>query len=306
MFCYGKSESYTFNVDDVRLPYSDGSVKRAGYRKTSLGGGVPESEICELNNIGRFPEDWWDIPILRPNAKERLGYPTQKPLALLERIIKASSDPGDIVLDPFCGCGTTVHAAENLGRQWIGIDISSFSVELINERVLANFNNLSNKDVAIFGLPETISDAEQLAEKDRFEFEKWACGKIGANGMGKRLGDRGADGGIDGVIELIAIRNGKVEKETAIVQVKSGGVSADSVRALSEVVRRSGSMSGILVCFDKQMGTVENQRDKGVWSDDYGTYPNIQGFSVEQLLAGDRPVLPSLYGVRRGGRMTVR
>ena len=135
MLCYGRTRRSVFNPDSVRLPYSESSKQRAGYKKTSLGGGAPASGICELNIKGKFPEDWWDIPIIRPNAQERTGYPTQKPLKLLERIIKASSNESDIVFDPFCGCATTLVAAEALQRNWIGIDISPLAAELVVERI---------------------------------------------------------------------------------------------------------------------------------------------------------------------------
>ena len=249
--------------------------------------------------------DVWDIPIINPMAKERLGYPTQKPLDLLDKVIQASSNEGDLILDPFCGCGTTVHAAEELDRQWIGIDIAHFAVGLIHERVVNNFEHkLRHKPIKVFGIPETPDDARRLAQSDRFEFEKWACGKIGCNGVGKRLGARGPDGGIDGFIELATIQGSKAVQEHAVVQVKSGHVTADSVRALSEVVRRTGAVAGIMVCFADQMSTVENQRNREVWSDAVGTYPVIQGLSIEDLLAGKRPLLPSNYGKKRGGRVS--
>ncbi len=281
----------------------------AKYHQAIEDGKIP-ADLNPLEFSGGSPpmRDWWDdIRILGgPRNKERLGYPTQKPLALLERIIKASSNPGDLVLDPFCGCGTTVHAAEKLDRQWIGVDISRFSVGLMHERVKSNFpHRLAQKAITVIGLPETVAEARALAQQDRFEFEKWACGKIGANGMGKRRpGTRGADGGLDGIIELLVIRDGKIFSETAIVQIKSGRVSADSVRALAEVVRQTGAVSGIMLCFADQLTTVENQRSNEVWHDDERSYPVIQGFSIEDLLADKRPILPRRYGLRRGARMT--
>lgn len=248
--------------------------------------------------------DVWDIPPVRNVSRERLGYPTQKPLALLERIIKASSNLGDVILDPFCGCGTTAHAAESLGRKWVGIDISPFSTELVRERIVGNFRHLNKDDVRIIGVPETLWSAKDLADRDKFEFEKWVCGAIGAHGMYHNPGDRGADGGVDGVMEIDVVRNAKVKREYAIVQVKGGNVTPDSVKALSETVRRLDAVAGIMVCFENQMRTVNNQRSQETWSDDYEDYPVIQGYSVEALL-DDRPLqLPRRYGNRRGGKIS--
>ena len=136
IFWYSKSDDkkWIFNVDDIRLPYAESSKKRAGYAKKNLGGGAPKSGLCELNKSGKFPEDWVaHIPFLRQN--ERTGYPTQKPIALLERIIKASSNEGDLVLDPFCGCATTCVAAERLNREWIGIDVAEEAARQVRNRL---------------------------------------------------------------------------------------------------------------------------------------------------------------------------
>jgi len=133
IFWYSKGKKWIFNVDKIRLPYSETSKARAGYKKTNLGGGSPKNEICELNENGKFPEDWIQIPFIRGN--ERTGYPTQKPLALLKRIILASSNEGDIVFDPFCGCATTCVAAQQLERKWIGIDIEKQAVHILIERL---------------------------------------------------------------------------------------------------------------------------------------------------------------------------
>ncbi len=246
---------------------------------------------------------WNDIAPLNSNAQERLGYPTQKPLALLERIIKASSNEGETVLDPFCGCGTTVHAAESLGRKWVGIDISKFSTGLIRDRILHNFKYLNVDDIEMRGTPDSVDEARTLARQDPFEFEKWVCGYIGAEGMFREPGERGADGGVDGVLKFYPVREGKkVKPEYAIVQVKGGNVSADNVKALHETVRRYEATAGVLVCFGDQLGTVENQRVKATFKDAWGSYPVIQGFSVENLLSDGQLDLP-LYGYKRRGAM---
>ncbi len=246
---------------------------------------------------------WTDINSISSQALERLGYPTQKPLALLERIIKASSNEGDTVLDPFCGCGTTVHAAESLGRKWIGIDISKFSTGLIRDRILHNFKYLNADDIDLRGSPGSVFEARVLARQDPFEFEKWVCGYIGAEGMFREPGEKGADGGVDGVLKFFPVREGKkVKPEYAIVQVKGGKVSPDSVKALHETVRRYEATAGVLVCFGDQLGTVENQRVKATFSDAWGSYPIIQGFSVESLLSDGQLDLP-LYGYKRRGAM---
>ena len=275
--------------------------------------GVIPNDLSPVEFSGGAPplRDWWeDIKILGgPKNRERLGYPTQKPLALLERIIKASSNESSLILDPFCGCGTTVHAAEELDRHWIGIDISRFSTELMRERILFNYPaRVHETDIDIVGLPESLDDARILASENPFEFEKWVCGRIGVNKMGKRKrpGDMGPDAGIDGEIILPVIRKGVVYEESVVVQVKGGNVTPDSVKALSETVRRVGAVAGVMVCFSNQMGTVENQRSRETWDGGFDKlYPVIQGYSIADLLE-DKPLdLPPQYGRKRGGRMSV-
>ena len=134
IFKYSKTDNYLFNLDDVREDYAEATKERfkhyiGNIRKSGDFG------IQSLNPLGKHPDDWWKIQPIAPSAKERTGYPTQKPLALLERIIKASSNEGDIVLDPFCGCATTCIASEKLNRKWIGIDISHKAYDLVRERL---------------------------------------------------------------------------------------------------------------------------------------------------------------------------
>ena len=280
-------------------PYHDPPQERILYDKPFF--------TTEVDEDGKHYADvyvrdvWDDLKPVLNLANERLGYPTQKPLALLERIIQASSPPNGLELDPFCGCGTAVHAAENLGRRWIGVDISAFAVGLMRERILRNFEQLTTDDVPVRGVPVNIADAEKLAQRDKFEFEKWVCGAIGAEGMFHEPGTKGADGGVDGVLKFYPFRLGqKPTPEFAIIQVKGGKVTPDSVKALKTTVDHFGATAGVMVCFNRFMRTVENQRSRATFHDDSDTYQVIQGFSVEDLLAG-RPLNLPLYGYRRRG-----
>ena len=297
---YVKTQKATKTFNKEYVPYPAGYVRRDG--QLPKGKGIPIEDTWNCNTA-----DVLNSIMIMSYSGEKLGYPTQKPLGLLERIIKASSPPGGLVLDPFCGCGTAVHAAEKLGRKWIGIDISTFAVGLMRERILRNFENLTTDDVLVRGVPINVADAQALAHQDKFEFEKWVCGAIGAEGMFHEPGTRGADGGVDGVLKFFPFRMGKKPKaEYAIVQVKGGNVTADSVKALKTTVDRYGATAGVMVCFNRYMQTVENQRDRATFNDDAGSYPVIQGLSIEDLLADKRPDLP-LYGYRRqGGRISAQ
>ena len=291
---YVSTRKQKVRIDDDGREYvlSDAGGGRRGkrYLDEAMAYGVPLDDV-------------WGIPKLNNSDAERLGYPTQKPLALLERIIESSSQPDDLVLDPFCGCGTTLHAAENLGRRWIGIDISRFSAGLVRERLINNVPTLTPDDIEILGVPTTIEEARALAANDKFEFEKWVCGEIGAHGMYHNPGDRGADAGVDGVIEFYPFRMGQApQKELAIVQVKGGNVTPDSVRALYATVDQFNATAGIFVCFADQMATVENNRSRRIFSDDAGDYPVIQGYSIEDLLER-KPLSLPIHRLRDDARL---
>ncbi len=315
VFRYTKGEKWIWNQQYEPLAAS--TLKADGGKKIlnvfDANGNRVRGKKTGEKSPGAPMRSVWDIGFISPTAKERLGYPTQKPLTLLERIIIASSNPDDLVLDPFCGCGTAVHAAEKLGRQWIGIDISTFATGLVRQRILDNFELLTTDDVIVRGVPINIADAEDLAQRDKFEFEKWVCGTIGAEGMFREPGVRGADGGVDGVLKFFTFVEGEeVNPKYAIVQVKGGHVTPDAVRALKTTVDHFGATAGIMVCFDKYMRTVENQRSRETFNDSLGTYPVIQGYSIEDLL-NERPLKlpsfghhPNLYGYRRtsGGRVS--
>ena len=293
---YTKGPNFTWN--QLYEPLSPATLKRFGRKQQvadfSTGKRLPRQTEDDSPNAPM--RDVWDIGIIAPVAKERLGYPTQKPLALLKRIIRASSNRGDMVLDPFCGCGTSMHAAEALMRKWVGIDISTFSTGLVRNRIRSTFPfQVEQNSIRMLGVPDTPDSARALASADKFEFEKWACGHVGAEGLFHAPGTRGADRGVDGVLKFYPMHwNEKPKPHYAIVQVKGGGVTPDAVRALSGTVEQFEATAGVLICFDDQMRTVENNRIKRTFHDVVGEYPVIQGLAVEDMLRGDSPKLPNL------------
>lgn len=243
---------------------------------------------------------WTDINSLSAHAKERLGYPTQKPVALLERIISASSNEGDVVLDPFCGCGTTVHAAQKLNRQWIGIDVTHLAISLIERRLYDAFGK--DAKFEIFGVPRSLDAAKDLAERDKHEFEKWAISLI-PDAQPFRGGKKGADTGIDGIVYL---KTGKSKTDKAIVEVKGGGVSVDQIHKLKSVIEREKALTGIFVTLKpptKPM--VKEAAAAGFAETQWGRVPKIQILTIEGLLNfSETPRLPGAdpIGFRKAKR----
>lgn len=229
---------------------------------------------------------WTDIDRLNQTAKERLGYPTQKPLALLERIIAASTMPGDVVLDPFCGCGTTVHAAEQLSRAWIGIDVTNYSVKLIQSRLQSAFHGLA---VEVDGRPQDYQDAVALAERNKYQFQWWACDIIGAQRYRNRK--KGPDGGVDGEIMFL---NGPRGVGRIIVSVKGGkALGVDAVRELRGVVEQQNADLGVLVSLaDPSQQALVAAASAGFTRTVHGEFPKLQIASMRDLFAGRRPALP--------------
>ena len=294
IFLYARSDESRFN--QLLEPHSPkGQHRHKGKNRTTTIAEGALSQTYVSDSGMKAMRDVWEISYLNANAKERMGYPTQKPLALLYRILKASSNRGDLVLDPFCGCGTAVHAAEGIGRRWIGIDISTFAAGLVRNRIRSHFPaQVKGSDIRMLGVPVTPGDARALASADKFEFEKWACGHVGAEGMFHNPGDRGADRGVDGVLKFFPMHwNEKPSPRYAIVQVKGGGVSPDAVRALHGTVEQFDATAGVLICFKDQMRTVENNRIKRTFKDVAGEYPVIQGLTVEDMLSDHSPNLPN-------------
>lgn len=235
-----------------------------------------------------------DIPPLNSQAAERLGYPTQKPLALLERIIEASSKPGDVILDPFCGCGTTVAAAQKLGRQWVGIDITHLSIALMKYRLQEMF---PETEFTVIGEPTTVGAARMLAEGNRYQFQWWALSLIKARpyggSQGSKQGSKGADKGVDGTISFIDDQTQKPKR--VIVQVKSGKVQVKDIRDLAGTIKREKAQIGIFITLEeptkpmlKEATTAGFYHSPG-WNQDY---PAIQIFTIEQLLAEAKVQMP--------------
>ena len=228
---------------------------------------------------------WTDIPPVNARARERLGYPTQKPVALLERILSASSNPGDVVLDPFCGCGTTVHAAEKLGRQWIGIDITHLSISLIEKRLKDAFPGIA---FTVHGTPKDLEGARDLSNRDKYQFQWWAVSLVDAVPFGGKK--KGADGGIDG---HIFFRSGAKTTEKAIVSVKGGGVGVKDIRELTAVVDRERAKIGVYISLEAHTEPMKREAaGAGLYDGPTGKVPKIQLFTIEELFAGKKTQIP--------------
>ncbi len=237
---------------------------------------------------------WTDINPINSQAQERLGYPTQKPLALLERIIQASSNPGDVVLDPFCGCGTAVAAAQKLERRWIGIDITHLSISLQKYRLAAMFPGLKFQ---VIGEPEDLGAARQLAGDDRYQFQWWALSLIRAKPLGgqegSKAGKKGSDKGVDGVITFIDDNTGKPKR--ALVQVKSGHINAGDVRDLIGTVEQEKAALGLFITLEPPTAPMETAAvtagyyHSPGWNQDYR---RIQILTIESLLKGAQVQMP--------------
>lgn len=229
---------------------------------------------------------WTDIKPIGAQAQERLGYPAQKPQALLERIIGASSNEGDVVLDPFCGCGTAVHAAQKLKRQWIGIDITHLAISLIEKRLKDAFPGIQYE---VHGTPKDVEGARDLARRDKYQFQWWAVSLVNAVPFaGKK---KGADSGIDG---LIYFKPEGRATEKAIVSVKGGeNVNVAMVRDLAHVVEREAAKIGVFITLADSTGPMRTEAVKaGYYETLYGKYPKIQILTIRELFAGKQPEIP--------------
>jgi len=257
-------------------------LDRAGQIYWPPKGGFPAYKRYLTAAGGRPLQDvWTDIEPINSQAAERLGYPTQKPVALLERIILSSTIPGDVVLDPFCGCGTTVAAAQELNRGWIGIDITHLAIGLIKSRLTHAYGSSASYEV--IGEPTTLDDAAQLAEEDKFQFQAWALGLVGARQASSNK--MGPDKGIDGHLYF----NDGTATQEIILSVKGGKLKADDVRALSGVVQSTGAQIGVLISFQPPTNPMRaDAASAGFYESPWGKHPRIQLLTVGELLEGAR------------------
>jgi site-specific DNA-methyltransferase (adenine-specific) len=281
-----------------------------GYKMPPNGWAVSKEKMEELDKKGDlyFPEEkskqiyrkiyldgylgqpannlWTDIPTLKGQSTEKLGYPTQKPETLLERIIKASSVEGDIVLDPFCGCGTAIVVANKLNRKWIGIDITHLAISTMKWRLEKMFPNIQYK---VIGEPKDFESAKELANQNKYQFQWWAVSLVGGQPYSDKK--KGADTGIDGYLYFMDEKN-KVKK--AIIQVKGGNVSVSQIRDLIGVIQREKAEMGVFLCLEPVTKPMQIEADsQGFYHSPLGKdYPKIQIFTIEQLMEGKKPDIP--------------
>jgi len=280
---YAKTKNALFYPQFV--PYSEASTALVVRR----GGISIDNRERDLARGAHMPDWWTDINSLQTWSPERLGYPTQKPVALLERILAASSQPGDVVLDPFCGCGTAIDAAQRMGRKWIGIDITHLSINLIKHRLHDTFGESLAFDVV--GEPADLVGARKLAHDDPYQFQWWVLGLVGARPVEQK---KGADHGIDGRLFFHDEQGGNSKQ--VILSVKAGHVTVSHVRDLRGVLDREEAAIGVLVSMEPPTGPMRTEAaDAGTYEAPWGQrYPRIQLLTVEQLLDGRGIEMPAV------------
>jgi site-specific DNA-methyltransferase (adenine-specific) len=266
-------------------------------------GGTPTFKQYMNDMPGAQVQDiWGDIPPIGAQAVERLGYPTQKPVALLERIILSSCPGGGLVLDPFCGCGTTVAAAQKLGRRWIGIDITHLAITLMKTRLNDAFGDQAKYQV--IGEPVSVPDAAALAESDPYQFQWWALGLVGARPVEQK---KGADKGIDGKIVFQGDAPGIFEN--VVLSVKAGHVTANHVRDLRGVVEREKAAIGVLISMEDPTKPMQTEAvtagffESKTWGK---KYPKIQLLTIAELLTGKKIDMPPIRQVDKTFKKAAR
>ena len=238
-----------------------------------------------------------DIPPVNSMAKERLGYPTQKPVELLERILNASSRPTDVILDPFCGCGTAIYAAQKLGRAWVGIDVTHLAISLVERRLKEAFPTLIYD---VIGVPNDMAGARDLAARDKHEFQKWITSKVGAQPY--KGGKKGMDRGVDGYLHF---RDANQKSQFAVVSVKGGVTNPGHVRDLKGTVEREKAAMGLFLSLNEPTREMEREAASAGFYETGGMkFPRVQILTAAQVLDGRRVQVP--FGFTDGFKKAAR
>jgi site-specific DNA-methyltransferase (adenine-specific) len=294
----GKTQAWRYTKEKMEKLFSEGRIKKYPDGRAMINAYVRYLDESD----GQPVQDWWDdIGVIAAPAKERLGYPTQKPLALLERILQASSNPGDVVLDPFSGCGTAIAAAQSLGRRWIGIDITHLAIAMHKSRLKDMFRLEAGKDYEVIGEPQDLADARQLARENRYQFQWWALSLVQARplggGEGSKSGKKGSDQGIDGLIPFVDDASGKLKR--VLVQVKSGHVKSGDIRDLAGVLsREKDAPLGLFITLEPPSSEmVREAASAGFYTSDLWQkdYARLQILTIEQLFDGATVQMPPAY-----------
>lgn len=309
IFWFSKSKEYIFNGNDIGIERDTGSKSKGGRLGKDENGRPYQDKLVKKTgkiyryylDTGKIPEDWWvDINSLQAGVAERLGYPTQKPEALLERIIKASSNKGDTVLDAFCGCGTTISVAQRLNRKWIGIDITYQSISVILKRLKENFGQDVIDKTELNGVPQDMESAIALAHKKddrvRKEFEKWAVLTYSDN-KAMINEKKGADSGIDGVSYMLV---GNDEHKQVLFSVKSGHIGVTMIRDFCHVVDRENAAIGIFIALEEPTKPmIKEAKNMGDYINPltHQEYPKIEIVTIEEIISGRKLNLPQAVEV---------
>ena len=261
-------------------------------------GGMPRLKLYPEDLPGIPIQDvWTDIRPLHNLTSERLGYPTQKPVELLKRILQTSSNEDDVILDAFCGCGTSIAAAQELNRRWMGIDVTHLAIALQKYRLRDAFKLVENRDYIVIGEPKDLHGARQLAEDSRYQFQWWALSLVQAipigSSFGSKIGKKGADRGIDGVINFMEL--GKDKLKRVLIQVKSGKVKSSDIRDLRGTMERENAAISVFITLEKpspQM--ITEASEAGFYQAFTGAikYPKLQIVTIEELLHGSEIKMP--------------
>lgn len=292
---YSKSARFYFDWTAVKVPRKANTHMRSSV--DSEGREYQEKTDRKSGKVYRYyldegaipPDFWLGIQQLNRKAAERLGYPTQKPLALLERIIEASSRPGDVLLDPFCGCGTAVDAAQKLDRKWIGIDCASPAIRIIEKRLFDQHGAGIENEYELLGIPRDLGGAKSLFDRDHFEFERWAVSLVHGQPNKKQRGDKGSDG-------VLRFNTSAGQHERIEISVKGGANNPGFVRDLAGTVQATRAAMGLMITLKKPTkGMREAAVAAGLWTDPRTgrSFPRVQIITIEELLAGKSVDIPT-------------